>query len=273
MRIITWNVRGAKRDSPLWNELSELSPDIALLQEVGDIPGRITDSFELLSRQAISKTGNRQRFSTAVAVNGKIIEEVALSSEHDWVERELQFFRGNFISCRVQPSNHEPLTVVSVYSPAWSIERDRIRNADVSKVKTSLNPDVWGTDILWAALKNTVSHNGLWVVGGDLNSSETYDADWQDRNNKAFSIRSSGNAEMIARMRQLGFIECLRKSNNDNIVPTFRHSTGSIKHQIDHLYVSSDLYSMLGKIRVGDQAIIFGKSLSDHLPIIADFKI
>jgi exonuclease III len=273
MRIITWNARGAKRDSPLWDALSELSPDIALLQEVGSIPRRITDSFELLSRQAISKTGNRQRFSTAVAVSGKIIEEVALSSEHDWVERELQLFRGNFISCKVQPNNHEPLTVVSVYSPAWPIERDRIRNADVSKVKTSLNPDVWGTDILWAALKNTVSHNGLWVVGGDLNSSETFDADWQGRNNKVFRIRSSGNAEMIARMRQLGFTECLRKSNNDNIVPTFRHSTGSINHQIDHLYVSSDLYSRLDKCRVGDQAIIFGKSLSDHLPIIADFKI
>jgi hypothetical protein len=43
--------------------------------------------------------------------------------------------------------------------------------------------------------------------------------------------------------------------------------------RIDHLYVSNDLYSRLDKCRVGDQAIIFGKSLSDHLPIIADFKI
>jgi len=140
-------------------------------------------------------------------------------------------------------------------------------------VKTSVNPDVWGTDILWAALKHTVSPTGQWVVGGDLNSSETFDAVWQHRNKKRFGFRSSGNAEMIARMGQLGFIECLRKSNKGNIIPTFRHSTGSINHQIDHLYVSSDLCSRLDKCRVGDQAIIFGKSLSDHLPIIADFKI
>ena len=100
MRIITWNAHGAKRDSPLWDELSELSPDIALLQEVGDIPERITDTFDHRLIQAISKTGRPQRFSTAVLINGKIIEEIARSSEHDWVERELQLFKGNFICYR-----------------------------------------------------------------------------------------------------------------------------------------------------------------------------
>jgi hypothetical protein len=37
--------------------------------------------------------------------------------------------------------------------------------------------------------------------------------------------------------------------------------------------VANDLYARLDKCRVGDQAIIFGKSFSDRLPIIADFKI
>jgi len=37
------------------------------------------------------------------------------------------------------------------------------------------------------------------------------------------------------------------------------------------LFVSNGFYSQLEKCSVGDQSIVFGKSLSDHLPIIADF--
>jgi exonuclease III len=195
-----------------------------------------------------------------------------LSSEHEWVNHELECFKGNFVSCRVEPNNHNPLTVISVYSPAWPVARDRIKEVDVSKVKTQTNPDVWGTDILWAALQNTVSENDTWIVGGDYNSSETFDVDWQDRNNKVYGIRSCGNAQTLERMYRLGFTECLRKSNNDNIIPTFRHSTGGVEHQIDHLFVSNGLYSKLEKCSLGSQATIFGKSLSDHLPIIAEFR-
>jgi len=132
---------------------------------------------------------------------------------------------------------------------------------------------VWGADILLAALRNTVADGEMWIVGGDYNSSETFDCDWQDRNNRRFGIRSSGNAENLERMRRLGFTECLRRAENDPIIPTFRHSRGGIDHQMDHLFVSSALCSRLDRCIVGDQAVIFGESLSDHLPIIADFRV
>lgn len=272
MKIVTWNVHGAKRDSPSWELLSDLYPDIALLQEVGSIPESIAETFDVLSRPAIYKNGRPQRFSTAVLVKGKIVEQVVLSSEYEWVNNELEFFKGNFVGCVLQPYNHNALKVISVYSPAWPVDKERLAEVDVCKIKTKTNPNVWATDILWAALKNTVSKDEIWVVGGDYNSSETFDANWQDRNNKRFGSRSSGNAETLERMYGLGLTECLRKFNNENIIPTFRHSKGPVQHQIDHLFVSNGLYSRLEKCSVGDQAAIFGKSLSDHLPIIADFR-
>jgi exonuclease III len=271
MKIITWNVHRAGKESAVWDVLQGLNPDITLLQEVGEVPGHISETFDIAARRATHKTGKPQKFSTAILIRGKILEEVSLSSEHTWVNREIEFFRGNLISCRVQLKDHQRLVAVSVYSPAWAVGRERLKDVDVYQVKNKVNPDVWVTDVLWAALQNAISGNDTWVVGGDCNSSETFDADWQDRNKKRFGIRSSGNAEFLERMSRLGLTECLRKANNDSITPTFRHSTGSFDHQLDHLFVSNGLVSKLTKCTVGDQAMIFGKGVSDHLPIIADF--
>ncbi|MDP2638419.1 MAG: hypothetical protein Q8P26_05145 [Candidatus Levybacteria bacterium] len=271
MRIITWNIKGATKTSAVWKILTDLNPDIALLQEVGGIPEEIKREFNVLSKVAIQKTGKPQKFSTAVLVKGKVIGGIDLKSEYEWVNRELEFFKGNFISCIVQPQNQGLVKVVSVYSPAWPVNKERLKGIDVSPVKLQLNPNVWGSEIIWSALKNIVSNNEAWIVGGDYNISETFDKEWQDKNGLKFGIRSFGNKEILDRMYEMGFVECLRKYTN-KIVPTFKHSRGEIAHQIDHLFVTSNLYSQLKSCIVGDQSIIFGNSLSDHLPIIADFK-
>ncbi len=271
MKVITWNVHGSKGTSPVWDVLRDLRPDIALLQEVGSIPTQVGDDFAILSRPATRKSGKAQRFHTAVLVKGEILGEIALTSRQSWITSELEFFKGNVVGCRVQPEGQPPVTAVSVYSPAWPVSRERLKDIDVSQVKTAMNPDVWLTDILCSALGNSGRGEESWVVGGDCNSSETFDADWQDKNKRTFGIRSSGNAEMLARMSRLGFTECLRKISGDNIIPTFKHSRGLIAHQLDHLFVSSDLSSRLGGCVVGNPEIIFGKGLSDHLPIIAEF--
>lgn len=163
-----------------------------------------------------------------------------------------------------------PVNVVSVYSSAWPVDKNRLKGIDVSSVKLKSNPDVWGTEILWAALKHVVS-DGNWIVGGDYNISETFDREWQDEHGVKYGIRSSGNREILDRMQQLGFTECLR-GNNGKIIPTFRHSNKEVAHQIDHLFVTNNLYQRLKGCTVGDESVIFGKSLSDHLPIVADFE-
>ena len=75
MRVVTWNINGATKDSDVWKIISRLNVDIALLQEVGSIPKNISENFEILSRFATSKSGKPQRFSTVVMVKGKIIKD------------------------------------------------------------------------------------------------------------------------------------------------------------------------------------------------------
>jgi len=103
VRVITWNIHGAKKSSSVWDFLTDLQPDIALLQEVGGSPEHFTKEFDGLCRPAIFKSGKPQRFSTGVFIKEKILEEITLSSSHEWINRELDFFRGNLVSCRVRP--------------------------------------------------------------------------------------------------------------------------------------------------------------------------
>jgi len=180
MRVITWNIHGAKFESLVWEFLLEMNPDIILLQEVGSIPQKIESIYDIFSRAAINKTGKPQKFNTAVLTKGKILREIPLSSEFEWVNRELDFIKGNLISCLIQLPNQETMNAVSVYSPAWPVDKVRLSGIDVSQVKLKLNPEVWVTEIIWSALKTIVSGKETWIVGGDYNSSETFDRDWQD---------------------------------------------------------------------------------------------
>jgi len=262
MRIVTWNIKRASRTSEVWKFLTELDPDVALLQEVADIPDSVRSSFAIRFRTAIKRRGQPQRFGTAIFVKGTIIDDVPLSSPYEWVNAELQYFSGNLVGCSVKPDGHPTVNAVSAYSPPWPVDRVRISGIDVSSVKLTQNPDVWVTDLLWAALKNAkLSGDQRWVVGGDLNSSETFDATW-----------GSGNAEFLKRMNNLGLTECLR-AHNRKLIPTFKNSKdGGVIHQIDHLFVTRNLYECITNCVPGEQEVVFGRSLSDHLPIIADFS-
>lgn len=272
MRVITWNIHGAKADSPVWEYLIRLQPELIMLQEVGGLSALIKDQYSILSRVAIYKNGKPQSFSTAVLVKGEIIREIKLTSEYEWINQELEFFKGNLIGCIVKLPNQEPFNVVSVYSPAWSVDQERLKGIVVSQVKLKDNPEVWVTELIWSALKHTIQPNETWVVGGDYNSSETFDIEWQVKNRKRFGIQSHGNREILERMNGLGFNECLRKYNNERIIPTFKHSGGEIAHQLDHLYVTEDIYSRIIKCSAEEQSLIFDRCISDHLPIIADFN-
>jgi exonuclease III len=285
MRVITWNINGANEKSRVWNYLlSELKPDVALLQEVGrnhEEIEEIKEAFNVKSKRATCEKGEDQTFYTAILVKGEIVEELRLSSEYPWVNDELEFFKGNLLAYRVKIGDLL-INVVSVHSPAWSIDKKRLTGVDTSPVRLkSKRSRIWATEILWSALsnKNTFSDNEKWIVGGDFNSSETFDPEWQDKNRELLEkkgikniFRSGGNKEIIDRMYALGFRECLRESNNGKPVPTYKNKypNAYVIHQMDHLYVRN----LPGfNCRVGDQSIIIGKSpLSDHLPIIADFN-
>lgn len=264
LRVLNWNVRRATCTSPVWKIIFNNNPDIITLQEVIGIPNFITDHYSVYQKFSISKKSTKQIFSTAVLVKNGTINQLTLQSEFDWVNNELEFFNGNLLSCEVNFAGLFPFNVVSVYSPAWPVNKERLKEIDVSVVKLKLNRDVWCTEILWAALKN---RNDLktknWIVAGDFNSSITFDFLWKGG--------PHGNQEIIDRMNSIGLTECLY-TYAGKLIPTFRNPKGNkIIHQLDHMYVSEKMLLSLRNSVAGDSFEIFEKSMSDHLPIISDF--
>jgi endonuclease/exonuclease/phosphatase family metal-dependent hydrolase len=236
----------------------EISPDVALLQEVGRIPITVATEYQTAMRKA---AGNR--FNTAILARGTIGPAVFLTSAWEWVNREIENFRGVLVAHNVTVGGRQ-IRVMSVYSPAWPVERTRLREVDVTPVKLTSNPDVWVTELRSASLRDcSDSTEPPWIVGGDLNASETFD------------MRPSGprgNPEILDRIEALDFTECLGRAQGA-LVPTFRNPrNGQIVHQINHLFVSNSIAASMVSCSAGDQVRVFGSSLSDHLPIVADFN-
>ena len=262
MRVITWNMRRAKTGSPSWDYFNDIDPDVALLQEINEIPEYINEKYDSKYLKAQSKSGNEQHFGTAVLVKGKIENNFTLSSELKWIRDEIKIFKGNLVNCIVKPINQKPIKVISVYSPAWPIDKARIEGIDISDIKLPDYSDIWVTDILWRILKHAEPKDTeRWLVAGDLNSSETFDKKWG----------TTGNYLTTKRITDLGFYECLR-GYQKQLTPTFRHSSGKIEDQLDHLFVTQCLADDLIDCKVGSKSLVFDKSLSDHLPVIAEFS-
>jgi exonuclease III len=210
MRVITWNVRRATQSSPVWHLLSKLHPDIALLQEVGKIPENLKKSYKIISRNATYKKGKPQKFKTAI-LSKFDMSEFILSSKHEWVNKERDFFKGNLISCRVKQNKQEPINVISIYSPAWEIDPVRLKDVDISKIKRKGNSHIGLNTILWILLKEIKDLKlGRWIIGGDFNVSPTFDKDYPGG---APGLVIPGMKETFDRMDNLGLIECLKTHN------------------------------------------------------------
>lgn len=97
---------------------------------------------------------------------------------------------------------------------------------DLREIKLTQSPKLWVTELLWAALRDAAPGEP-WIVGGDLNSSETLDNMWKRG--------PHGNREIQDRMRAPGLFESLRGDGPS--VPTFRNPREKyVVHQLDHLF-------------------------------------
>jgi hypothetical protein len=263
--VVSWNCRRATADSTLWDYLLELDPTVALLQEVGGLPSWVLDRFAFDLRPAVGRAGSLQRFSTALLVRGQMGDLIPLTGLYGLLDAELKRFAGNLVSRELFPDDGPALKTVSVYSPAWPIDSARLTGVDTRAVRLTTNPELWLTDLLWASLKHRSRQpTDHWIVAGDFNLSETFDQT---------SWSAGGNREYLDRMAALGLVECLRESRGA-LTPTFRNTTGgAIKHQMDHLFVTEALASRLISCDVGSHERVFGSSLSDHLPVVAHFRM
>jgi exonuclease III len=261
VRIVAWNCRRASATSQLWNYFEDLSPDLALLQEVSAISAPVAARWRVAAAFPVGKAGRPQRFRTAILIRGELAERLPLEATQPWVHAELSRFAGNLLTYRVLPQGGTPLVATSVYSPAWPVDRGRLTGIDTTGVQLTQSRDVWVADLLCTALAGDPRRDS--IVGGDFNLSETFDA-WRGG--------PRGNREYLDRMAALSMTECLRHAAGA-LVPTFRNPRGGqVMHQMDHLFASPDLASRLDDCGVGSAERVFGEGLSDHLPIIADFN-
>jgi hypothetical protein len=165
---------------------------MALLQEVGTLPEAFRAGYDIRLAVPRTKAGRSQRFKSALLAKGTIGDAVPLSSSHGWVDEQLAYFSGNILAYEITLDGGRAITAVVVYSPAWPVSKSAYGGADVTDVKLTQNPDVWVTDILTAALRNSHSHRGsAWVVAGDFNLCESFDK-WKGG--------PRGNREWLERM-------------------------------------------------------------------------
>ena len=263
LKVCTWNVRRANLKSDItWSIINDMQADILCLQEVNSLPNDFDSQYSILSRNALTKEENIQKFCTVIAVKGKINKEIHLRSNLKSINKALKLFNGNLIACEITTQSGMPINVLSVYSPAWPLDGWLL---DKDRDKIILNDDnkVWLTELLWDSLKQSYNNN-QWIIAGDLNASTTFDLS---------KHMPHGNQEILDRMLNTGFIECLYNFNN-KLIPTFKNASNKqVLHQMDHLFTSNTLYKKLINCEVLDNLNIFEKSISDHLPIIAEFKL
>ena len=201
--VVSWNCRRATAGSPLWDYLLELDPDVALLQEVGGVSPAVRERYACDLVPAAWKHGEPLKFCTGMLVRGDIVGDVELSAPFDWVDDVLARFGGNLVGREVRLAGGRDVRVISVYSPAWTVDYGLPEGLDTSEVRLPTNAGLWLSDVLWSCLRQRPpAPEAVWIVGGDLNSSPTFD------------VRRplAGNQETLDRMARLGLVECLRSS-------------------------------------------------------------
>lgn len=82
-----------------------------------------------------------------------------------------------------------------------------------------------------------------------------------------FQLGTGQNQEVIDNLRALGLEDAISEMAGE-AVPTFRHSRGSVKHQLDYFYLCAAAMEGLVSCKVLDDQGVFERNLSDHLPML-----
>ena len=266
MKVLTWNVNKASTSrSRVWKRLENENADIVLLQEVTRIPDKVLAQYGGNCHAVFPRffDGRDARFQTVVLTKWAINKRPFLNSDLEWVDRIHRERYGWILGCEVIDDAGVRYRVVSVHAPAFHVPKKCLDGIDVSTVKLKNNPKLWFTEILWSLLKNaSIADDTNWIVGGDFNSSVTFD-----------EPRNRGNREIVERMTKLGLTDCL-SPGAVNPVPTFQQTSKRVDHQLDHLYMNEPLRQRLEVARVPDRTEVFDQKprVSDHLPIVCEFR-
>ena len=232
MRVVSWNMRKNKK---AWKYFFEsLNPDIALLQESSpldkDYPANI-----------ISK-------NVKTSLNNSILFKHNLPSH-----LPLEDQRNMGLIASQYQNEDENILLLSVYGNlSFTGELDYVLLKLIEDSIAAMRKNFNATDI---------------IISGDFNMDRRMD---ENPTSSRFSKKGeTRHADFFDGILNLGFHNCLRKFHSLPI-QTYRHNRGTYPWELDHMFVTDELYDRLKSISVFVDDHIIG--LSDHNPIVADFE-
>lgn len=267
MRIVTWNMgywgHVPTHDAAWHWLLDELSPDIALLQECV-VPSWVEERATVLFDRAYPNYPN-QRWGTALVTKGLEIVPARLEEIETWLatlgehapqECSATRLRGWCVPAHVSLPDGSSALFISIHNPAFPIERDLVKDCDLTGIQLTLNSDVWLLDVVSHFLTHQLGEPLL--VGGDFNCSRLLD-----------EPIPRGNAEFFDRLENDGFVSLHRRFHDSDEQTFFRK--GRRGHQLDYLYADTTLAGRADDCRVIPRQIV--ESYSDHSPVVAKLAL
>lgn len=241
-------VRAKDLTTDPWDVLMGLDPDVAILQEVRT-PQRVYGGHLHLNP-------TRRGWGTAVWSGDEFssVGEVP-TGETVEIERELGAVRGYVASAEIEGPTAS-ITVVSVHAYPARVPDEYLEDLDLTDLIVPPAKDVWPGDILWRLTRGLPTGGRSAILGGDWNTARLFDETYGPR----------GNHEFFVRMSETGWFEAIRKFSDTEVQTYFRPGRG--EYQLDHVFLTEDLYSNLSSAEVVTTAEVL--SASDHAPIVLE---
>ena len=232
MRIVSWNMRKNKK---AWDYFFEsLNPDIALLQESS--PLNDDYQFNVINKNVKKNLNNSILFKTNQP------KELPIEDKQ----------KMGLISSRYQTEN-EDIFLLSVYGNLSFVGTlDFVLLETIEHFVKEMRQNFNAKNIL---------------ISGDFNMDRRMD---ENPTKSKFSKKGeTRHNNFFDGILDLGFRDCLRKYHSLRM-RTYRHNRGIYPWELDHMFVTPDLYERLKSIDVFvDDNIL---KLSDHNPIVANFS-
>jgi exonuclease III len=264
MRVVTWNMAywtHRRHHEAAWRwALDELKPDVLLVQEAV-IPEWVRARFKV--HWTRSYEDGQQTWGTGL-VTVFPFEPARVPALDEWFRSVPSgisdkptkagiYQADNWFSCaHVELPGVGRTLVGSVHSPAFPIEKSRLRGIDVSPMKLKKNPDLWFLDVLFHFLRPMLGQK--FIVGGDFNASRLLDTTLGER----------GNNEFFDRVHDEGFVSLHRRFHDADERTYFK--AGKAPHQLDYLYADVPAAAGCRACKVQHCG-----EFSDHAPLVADF--
>jgi hypothetical protein len=233
------------RHQQAWEVLSDLEPDVGLVQEV--VPPRwVTDEWAMVFRPKFSTWP----WGCAVIARDRTLTEFVPGASQPWLGE----LGGAAVVASVGAD--AALWLASIHSGAYAVSSEPLSRLTVEGIRRCHPSKTWEIEMIAHELEQTF-RDRRFIAGGDLNSALLFDA----------VNRYDYNARLFDNLRQLGFHD-LRDSQDEQ--PTF-FKEGRRPYQLDHVYADHETASSPHSCKVvPEPATDLG--VSDHAPIVIDFE-